>query len=60
MTTSASKTIATILYRLTVPTAEMRTGNLNVACRGKPTTIYDPYSGNVTNGTGRVAFSPTT
>src|SRR5690242_18874259 len=43
--------------RLTVPLADMRTGNLNVAAPGKtPTTIYDPFSGDPNTGAGRVPF----
>ena len=38
--------------RLTVPTAAERAGDLSAA----PTPIYDPYSGNLTNGTGKVLF----
>ncbi len=40
---------------LTVPTAEMRTGNLSAA--GTGVNIYDPASGNQTNGTNRNAFT---
>jgi hypothetical protein len=43
--------------RLTVPLADMRTGNLNVAAPGKsPTVIYDPTSGNLATGAGRTPF----
>jgi carboxypeptidase family protein len=44
--------------RLTVPLADMRTGNLNVAAPGKtPTVIYDPATGDPTTGLGRQAFA---
>ena len=43
--------------RLSVPTADMRTGNLNVAAPGQtPTTIYDPSTGNANTGAGRTPF----
>jgi hypothetical protein len=38
--------------RLTVPTAEERTGNLSVS----PTAIYDPLTGNTLTGVGRTQF----
>ncbi len=44
--------------RLTVPLADMRTGNLNVAAPGKsPTTIYDPTTGNLATGADRLPFT---
>ncbi len=43
--------------RLTVPTAEERGGNLNIAAPGQsPTPIYDPFTGNLNNGQGRTQF----
>ncbi|MDP8983345.1 MAG: carboxypeptidase regulatory-like domain-containing protein [Acidobacteriota bacterium] len=43
--------------RLTLPLADMRTGNLNVAAPGKtPTTIYDPLTGDPATGLGRTPF----
>jgi len=44
--------------RLSVPLADMRTGNLNVAAPGKtPTVIYNPFSGNQATGVGRTPFT---
>jgi hypothetical protein len=44
--------------RLTLPLADMRTGNLNVAAPGKtPTIIYDPLSGDPATGAGRTPFT---
>jgi Carboxypeptidase regulatory-like domain len=44
--------------RLTVPTADMRTGNLNVAAPGQAVAvIYDPLTGNTATGAGRTPFS---
>lgn len=42
--------------RLTVPTADMRAGNLNVAASGAPTIIYDPNTGNANTAAGRTPF----
>src|SRR6516164_9206831 len=40
--------------RLTLPLADMRTGNLNMAAPGKsPTIIYDPSTGDPATGAGR-------
>jgi len=43
--------------RLTLPLADMRTGNLNVAASGNPTTIYDPATGDPATGAGRTPFA---
>jgi hypothetical protein len=44
--------------RLTVPLADMRTGNLNVAAPGKtPTVIYDPTTGDPATGAGRTPLA---
>ena len=44
--------------RLSLPLADMRTGNLNVAAPGKsPTIIYDPTTGNTATGAGRTPFA---
>jgi Carboxypeptidase regulatory-like domain/TonB dependent receptor len=44
--------------RLSLPLADMRTGNLNVAAPGKtPTVIYDPATGDQATGAGRTPFS---
>src|SRR5437588_5868975 len=43
--------------RLTVPPADLRSGNLYVAAPGgKPTTIYDPTTGDPNTGAGRTPF----
>ena len=43
--------------RLTVPPTDLRSGNLNVAAPGvKPTTIYDPTTGDPNTGVGRTPF----
>ena len=44
--------IATAPFLAEVPTAVMRTGNLS----GNPDAIYDPFTGNPTNGLGRMPF----
>jgi Carboxypeptidase regulatory-like domain/TonB dependent receptor len=44
--------IATAPFLAEVPTAQMRTGNLS----GNPDPIYDPFTGNSTNGLGRTPF----
>jgi hypothetical protein len=44
--------------RLSLPLADMRTGNLNVATPGKtPTVIYDPATGDQATGLGRTPFA---
>jgi len=44
--------------RLTVPLADMRTGNLNVAAPGQtPAVIYNPFTGNPSTGAGRTPFA---
>lgn len=44
--------------RLTLPPADLRSGNLNVAAPGqKPTTIYDPTTGDPNTGAGRTPFA---
>ncbi|HLJ49550.1 MAG TPA: carboxypeptidase regulatory-like domain-containing protein [Bryobacteraceae bacterium] len=43
--------------RLSVPPADLRSGNLNVAAPGgKPTVIYDPNTGDPNTGAGRSPF----
>lgn len=43
---------------LSVPPSDLRSGNLNVAAPGgKPTTIYDPSTGDPNTGAGRTPFA---